>query len=52
MVKKNVPIIKNPRADVYAIDMGRIVGTQGETHIRLIVAPRTSKILTACLEPQ
>lgn len=32
---------------VYDIPMGRQVGTAGETHIRIVVRPRTSEITTA-----
>ena len=31
----------------YIIPMGRVVGTQGETAIKLVTKPNTSKVITA-----
>ncbi|SFJ33528.1 TonB-dependent receptor [Planctomicrobium piriforme] len=43
--KKGTPLPKDP--GVYIIDMGRVVGTKGETRIRLVVIPGTSEVITA-----
>ena len=31
----------------YVIDLGRVIGTNGETTIKIIVIPGTSEIITA-----
>lgn len=31
----------------YVVEMGRVIGTKGESAIRLVVAPGTSDIITA-----
>ena len=36
-----------PDLGAYAIDMKRIIGTQGETGVKIIVKPNTSEIKTA-----
>ncbi len=41
---------KNPLPSdpgVYLVDMGRIIGTNGETQIRIVVVPGTNNIITA-----
>jgi len=42
---KGKPLI--PDLGAYAIDMKRVIGTQGETGIKIIVKPETSEIKTA-----
>jgi hypothetical protein len=33
--------------DVYVVDMGRVIGTGGETHIKIVVEPGSSRFVTA-----
>ncbi len=42
---KGIPVTGDPGA--YVIPMGRIVGTRGETSIRIIVRPNTNNFITA-----
>ncbi|MGG0940322.1 RHS repeat-associated core domain-containing protein [Brevibacillus centrosporus] len=42
---KKTPVPGDPGA--YIVDMGRKIGTQGETKIRIVVKPGTSEIITA-----
>jgi len=42
---KNLPLKEDPGA--YVINMGRQIGTKGETGIKIIVKPGTSEIITA-----
>ena len=44
-VNKKTPLLNDP--GTYLIDMGRIIGTNGENYIRLIVIPGTNKIISA-----
>ena len=43
--KKGASIPVNSRAS--DIPMGRVIGTEGETAIRLVVEPGTNKVITA-----
>lgn len=43
--KKGAPLPNDPGA--YVVPMGRIVGTNGETAIKIVVKPRTSEVITA-----
>lgn len=43
--KKGLPLVDD--LGVYVVDMGRIVGTKGETTIRIVVKPNTNKIISA-----
>lgn len=44
-MKKGSPVVGDPGA--YVVPMGRVVGTAGETNIRVIVRPGTNEILSA-----
>jgi len=43
--KRSNPLANN--SGVYIVDMGRIIGVDGETAIKIIVRPGTNKIITA-----
>ncbi|ARB05080.1 hypothetical protein B2G52_09490 [Neisseria lactamica] len=43
--KRGLPVFGDPGA--YVVNMGRQVGTKGETFIRIIVVPNTGKIISA-----
>lgn len=43
--KKGVPLPNDPGA--YIIDMGRVIGTGGETKIKIVVRPGTNQVITA-----
>ncbi|MEK4500021.1 hypothetical protein NYE55_15130 [Bacillus sp. FSL R12-0069] len=43
--KKGASVPNDPGA--FIIPMGRVVGTEGETGIRLVVESRTNKVVTA-----
>ena len=43
--KRGIPVFGDPGA--YVVNMGRQVGTKGETFIRIIVIPNTGKIISA-----
>ncbi|PRA79329.1 hypothetical protein CQ054_21730, partial [Ochrobactrum sp. MYb29] len=43
--RKGAPVSGDPGA--YIVPMGRIVGTAGETNVRVVVKPGTSEIITA-----
>lgn len=42
---KGNPLANDPGA--YIVPMGRVVGTNGETAIRIVVKPGTSEVITA-----
>ena len=44
-LKKGNPVSGDPGA--YVVPMGRVIGTAGETSIRIIVRPGTNKVITA-----
>lgn len=44
-LKRDLPLPNDPGA--YIMDMGKIVGTKGETAIKIITRPHTSQVLTA-----
>ncbi|YCH22787.1 hemagglutinin repeat-containing protein [Pseudomonas sp. D1-3] len=44
-LKKGSPVSGDPGA--YVVPMGRVIGTSGETSIRIIVRPGTNQIITA-----
>ncbi|WP_258958836.1 hypothetical protein, partial [Bacillus wiedmannii] len=44
-LKKGSPLPNDPSA--YIIPMGKVVGTEGETAIRLVVQRGTNKVITA-----
>ena len=44
-LKKGSPVVGDPGA--YVVPMGRVIGTSGETSIKIIVRPGTSKVITA-----
>lgn len=44
-INKRSSVAGDPGA--YIVPMGRVVGTSGETSIKIIVRPRTNKIITA-----
>ncbi|PRA85908.1 hypothetical protein CQ054_10585 [Ochrobactrum sp. MYb29] len=43
--RKGAPVSGDPGA--YIVPMGRIVGTAGETNVRVVIKPGTSEIITA-----
>lgn len=43
--KRGLPVFGDP--GTYVVNMGRQVGTKGETFIRIIVVPNTGKIISA-----
>ncbi|QWI73129.1 hypothetical protein ER45_029755 (plasmid) [Bacillus mycoides] len=45
--KKGTPALSNTDGDEYEINMGRAIGTNGETKIKIIVEPGTSSVITA-----
>lgn len=44
-LKKGNPLPNDPGA--YLVDMGKVIGTNGETTIKIIVKPGTNQIITA-----
>jgi hypothetical protein len=44
-VKRGQPLPSDP--GVYIVDMGRVVGTAGQTSVKLVVRPETNKLITA-----
>ncbi|QWI73137.1 hypothetical protein ER45_029810 (plasmid) [Bacillus mycoides] len=45
--KKGKAALSNADGDEYEINMGRVIGTNGETKIKIIVEPGTSSVITA-----
>ncbi len=44
-LKKGIPEVNDPGA--YVVPMGKVIGTQGETSLRIIVKPGTCEIISA-----
>ena len=42
--KKGIPLPNDPGA--YLVDMGRVIGTNGETKIRIVVRPNTNNVVS------
>jgi filamentous hemagglutinin len=43
--KRGAHVVGDPGA--YVVDMGRVIGTAGETHLRIIVRPGTTEVISA-----
>jgi hypothetical protein len=44
-LKKGSPLPEDP--GTYLIELGKIIGTQGETAIKIVVVPETTQLITA-----